>query len=219
MNEPQEHKSEQKHLLKEIHHRVKNNLNIIIGLLELQSQNIEDVSVKEMFRESINRIRSMAIIHEYLYRSENHSSIDLSVYIESVADNLLSVYSENKIDLIINYFLENISVEIDIAIPTGLIVNEVVTNSIKHAFPGRQKGRIDITLEKKNHIISLTVKDNGIGVPVDFDQNNNKSLGLQLIKLLVVQLNGKYKIYREQGTTVQIEIPFIDSKKNNFNCK
>ncbi|MEJ5262919.1 MAG: sensor histidine kinase [Ignavibacterium sp.] len=213
MNEPQEHKTEQKHLLKEIHHRVKNNLNIIIGLLELQSQNIEDVSVKEMFRESINRIRSMAIIHEYLYRSESHSSIDLSVYIESVADNLLSVYSENKIDLTINYFLENISVEIDIAIPMGLIVNEVVTNSIKHAFLERQKGKIDIYLKKENHRISLALKDDGIGIPVNFDAENSRTLGIQLIKLLVGQLNGKYKIYREEGTTVQIEIPFLETSK------
>lgn len=213
MNKPQEHKSEQKHLLKEIHHRVKNNLNIIIGLLELQSQNIEDVTVKEMFRESINRIRSMAIIHEYLYRSESHSSIDLSVYIESVADNLLSVYNENKIDLTINYFLENILTEIDIAIPIGLIVNEAVTNSIKHAFLEKQKGRIDIYLKKENHHISLTLKDDGIGIPVNFDAEHSRTLGIQLIKLLVGQLNGKYKIYREEGTTVQIEIPFLETAK------
>lgn len=210
MNEPDENKSKEKILLKEIHHRVKNNLNIIIGLLELQSQNIEDLSVKEMFRESINRIRSMAIIHEYLYRSDNQSRIDLSVYIESLADNLLLVYAENKRELLINYSLDNLLVDFDIAIPIGLIVNEVVTNSIKHAFLDKEKGRIDIALEKKTHTINIIIKDDGIGIPVNFDIDNNKTLGLQLVKLLVNQLNGKYKIYREEGTTVQIEIPFIE---------
>lgn len=210
MNEPDENKSKEKILLKEIHHRVKNNLNIIIGLLELQSQNIEDLSVKEMFRESINRIRSMAIIHEYLYRSDNQSRIDLSVYIESLADNLLLVYAENKRELLINYSLDNLLVDFDIAIPIGLIVNEVVTNSTKHAFLDKEKGRIDIALEKKTHTINIIIKDDGIGIPVNFDAENNKTLGLQLVKLLVNQLNGKYKIYREEGTTVQIEIPFIE---------
>lgn len=211
MNEPNENKSKEKNLLKDIHHRVKNNLNIIIGLLELQSQNIEDLSVKEMFRESINRIRSMAIIHEYLYRSDNQSPIDLSVYIESLADNLLSVYAENKRELLINYSLDNLMVDFDMAIPIGLIVNEVVTNSIKHAFLDNVIGRIDIVLEKKAHTINLIIKDNGIGIPVNFDIENNKTLGLQLVKLLVNQLNGNYKIFREEGTTVQIEIPFIES--------
>jgi two-component sensor histidine kinase len=211
MNEPDESKNKEKFLLKEIHHRVKNNLNIIIGLLELQSQNIEDLYVKEMFRESINRIRSMAIIHEYLYRSDNQSKIDLSVYIESLADNLLSVYADNKRELLINYSLDNLMVDFDIAIPIGLIVNEVVTNSIKHAFLEKEKGRIDISLEKKDHAINLILKDDGIGIPVNFDIENNKTLGLQLVKLLVNQLNGKYKIYREDGTAVQIEIPFIES--------
>lgn len=211
MNELDENKGKEKNLLKEIHHRVKNNLNIIIGLLELQSQNIEDLSVKEMFRESINRIRSIAIIHEYLFRSDNQSRIDLSVYIESLADNLLLVYTENKRKLLINYSLDNLLVDFDIAIPIGLIVNELVTNSIKHAFIDDENGRIDIMLERKYQTINLILKDNGIGIPVNSDFENNKTLGLQLVKLLVNQLNGKYKIYREDGTTVQIEIPFIES--------
>ena len=211
MNKPDENKSKEKTLLKEIHHRVKNNLNIIIGLLELQSQNIEDLTVKEMFRESINRIRSMAIIHEYLYRSDNQTKIDLSVYIESLADNLLSVYAEIKRELLINYSLDNLLVNFDIAIPIGLIVNEVVTNSIKHAFLDKEFGKIDIILKKKAHTINLIIKDDGIGIPINFDIENNKTLGLHLVKLLVNQLNGKFKVYREEGTTVQIEIPFIES--------
>jgi two-component sensor histidine kinase len=201
-------------LLKEIHHRVKNNLNIIIGLLELQAQNIQDESVKELFRESINRIRSMAIIHEYLYRHDSHSQIDLSVYIESLTDNLLSVYADSRRELLINYSLDNIATDFDIAIPIGLIVNEVVTNSIKHAFIDKQKGVIDINLEKRDNQIILAIKDNGIGIPVNLDIENIKTLGLQLIKLLVDQLNGKYRMIRENGTTVQIEIPFKEPKSN-----
>jgi len=200
-----------KNLLKEIHHRVKNNLNIIIGLLELQSQNIEDWSVKEMFRESINRVRTMAIIHEYLYRSDNQSSIDLSVYVESLIDNLLSVYADNRKELMVNYVLDNILVEVDIAIPIGLIVNEIITNSIKHAFADRQKGSIDINIERKSNFISVIIKDDGIGIPVNFDMDSNNTLGVQLIKLLVGQLEGKVNITREEGTKVQIEIPFIKS--------
>lgn len=212
MNEEEKKKNDEKILLKEIHHRVKNNLNIIIGLLELQSQNIEDVAVKEMFRESINRIRSMAIIHEYLYRSENQSAIDLSLYIESLADNLLAVYADTKKELMINYKMDSVFTDFDIAIPVGLIVNEIITNSIKHAFIERPKGKIDISLEKNNSKIKLTIKDDGIGVPVNLDIENSKSLGLQLIKLLVSQLNGDYKIHRDDGTTVQIKIPFKELK-------
>ncbi|AFH50874.1 Signal transduction histidine kinase [Ignavibacterium album JCM 16511] len=178
----------------------------------MQSQNIQDVGVKEMFRESINRIRSMAIIHEYLYRSDNQSEIDLSLYIESLADNLLSVYADTKKELIINYSMDNVFTDFDIAIPVGLIVNEIVTNSIKHGFLERPKGKIDIFLEKNKSKIKLTIRDNGVGIPVNLDVDYSKTLGLQLIKLLVTQLNGEYKIYREDGTTVQIEIPFKELK-------
>ncbi len=195
-------------VIKEAHHRFKNNLNIIIGLLELQSQMVEDSSVKELFRESINRIRSLAIIHEYLYRSDNYSAVDLSVYLESVADNLLSVYAASKKEFIINYRIDNIIVELDMAIPIGLLVNEIISNAIKHAFIDRQKGRIDITLEKQNNSLKLTVKDDGVGFPVNVSPEDNKTLGLKLINLLVMQLNGKYEIIREVGTTVQIKIPF-----------
>lgn len=212
MNEQK--KNDERILLKEIHHRVKNNLNIIIGILELQSQNLEDPIVKEMFRESIDRIRTMAIIHEYLYRSENQSVIDLSAYIESLADNLLSVYADARREIIINYRLDSVITDFDIAIPVGLLVNEVVTNSIKHAFMERPAGNIDIILEKSEFKINLTIKDNGVGTPLNVDFENSKTLGLQLIKLLVTQLNGNYKIYREDGTTVQFEIPFKELKSN-----
>lgn len=214
MDNEEKNKNEDRNILKEIHHRVKNNLNIIIGLLELQSQNIEDFVVKEMFRESVNRIRSMAIIHEYLYRNENQSLIDLSVYVESLSDNLLSVYADNKKILMINYKMESVFTDIDIAIPFGLIVNEIVTNSIKHVFMERQKGKIDIFLEKNEFKIILTIKDDGVGIPVNLDVENGKTLGLQLVKLLVNQLNGSYKIFREEGTTVQVEIPFKEQKSN-----
>lgn len=214
MNNSDKKTSDENLLIKEFHHRVKNNLNIIIGLLELQIQNVEDIAVKEMFRQSINRIRSMAIIHEYLYRNDGHSKIDLSVYIESLTDNLISVYAEYRKELIVNYSMDKIMIDFDIAIPMGLIVNELVTNSIKHGFIDRQKGIIDIHLLKKENEIVLIVKDNGIGIPVNLDIENIKTLGLKLIKLLVDQLKGKYKIFRETGTTVQIEIPFKESKSN-----
>ncbi len=212
MNEQENKKSDEHFLLKEIHHRVKNNLNTIIGLLELQSQQIEDVLIKEMFRESINRIRSMAIIHEYFFRSESQSEIDLAVYIESLVDNLLLNYSDKKRELTVNYRMESILIDFDLAIPVGLIVNEIVTNSIKHGFMERSKGKIDILLAKKESKINLTIKDNGVGIPVNLDIENVKSLGLQLVKLLAAQLNADYRIFREDGTTVQIEIPLNSIK-------
>lgn len=194
--------------LREIHHRVKNNLNIIIGLLELQSQNIEEITIREMFRESINRIRSMAIIHEYLYRSENQREIDLAVYIESLVDHLISTYSDGKRELIVSYKNENIMVSIDTAIPLGLIVNEVVTNSIKHAFIDKNKCHIEIQLRNEKNNLLIIITDDGVGIPVNLDVENSKSLGMRLIKLLVGQLAGTYNIYRANGTVVQIEIPF-----------
>ncbi|GMU94865.1 MULTISPECIES: sensor histidine kinase [Ignavibacterium] len=214
MDNTEKNKNEEHLLLKEIHHRVKNNLNIIIGLLELQIQNVEDNAVKEMFRQSINRIRSMAIIHEYLYRKDSKSSIDLPVYIESLTDTLISVYADYRRELIINYSMDKVITDFEVAIPVGLIVNELVTNSIKHAFIDRQKGIIDIYLEKKDKQIILTIKDNGIGIPVNLDIENSKTLGLQLVRLLVDQLSGNYKIFREEGTKVQIEIPFKELKVN-----
>ncbi|WP_304130231.1 sensor histidine kinase [Ignavibacterium album] len=214
MDNTEKNKNEEHLLLKEIHHRVKNNLNIIIGLLELQIQNVEDNAVKEMFRQSINRIRSMAIIHEYLYRNDSKSSIELPVYIESLTDTLISVYADYRRELIINYSMDKVITDFEVAIPVGLIVNELVTNSIKHAFIDRQKGIIDIYLEKKDKQIILTIKDNGIGIPVNLDIENSKTLGLQLVRLLVDQLSGNYKIFREEGTKVQIEIPFKELKVN-----
>lgn len=198
----------EKTLLKEIHHRVKNNLNIIIGLLELQSQNVEDNSVKEMFRESINRIRSMAIIHEYLFRSDVKDEIDLSDYIESLVDNLILTYADGKRELIVNYKTEKIRATIDMAIPIGLITNEAVTNSIQHAFPDKDKCHIEISLEKTNGKLILQIKDDGIGIPVNIEKENSKTLGFRLIQLLSGQLQGNYKIYNENGSVVTVEIPF-----------
>lgn len=212
MNEQENKKSDERFLLKEIHHRIKNNLNIILGLLELQSQQTEDALIKEMFRESINRIRSMAIIHEYFFRSESHSEIDLAAYIESLVDNLLLNYADKKRELTVNYKMESILIDFDLAIPVGLIVNEIVTNSIKHGFMERSKGKIDILLVKKESKINMTIKDDGVGIPVNLDIENVKSLGLQLVKLLAAQLNADYKIFREDGTTVQFEIPFNSIK-------
>jgi len=172
-------------LLKEIHHRVKNNLQIISSLLNLQSEYIKDEQDLEIFKVSQNRIESMALIHEKLYQSEDLAQIDFSEYIRDLVASLFCSYELNldAIELKIN--VEQIFLNIETAIPCGLIINELVLNSLKHAFPIGNSGEIYINLyENDENEIALTISDNGIGFSQDFDFRNTSSLGLQLVNAL-----------------------------------
>lgn len=195
-------------LLKEIHHRVKNNLQIISSLLSLQSSYIRNKEAFEVFKESQNRVKTMAIIHEKLYQSEDFTGINLEEYIQNLLSSIYSSYgiTENMIQL--NANTDNIFLDIDTCIPCGLIINELVTNAIKHAFPDGRKGRIDIDFYKKNGTYVLMVKDNGVGLPADLDLQHTKTLGLRLISSLVSQLEGDFEVTREGGT--QVKISFKD---------
>ncbi len=192
-------------LLREIHHRVKNNLQIISSLLKLQSRYIRDEQYTEMLRDSQNRIRSMALIHEKLYHSENLLNIDFEPYIRSLTDELIRSYGAAKVA--VNIEVDTISVSVDTAIPCGLIINELVSNSLKHAFPDG-KGEIAVTLHAIDGTIELTVSDTGVGIPDTVDFRTTETLGLRLVTILAEdQLNGDIILKREAGTEFCITFP------------
>ena len=195
-------------LLREIHHRVKNNLQTISSLLDLQAESIKDSAALEAFRSSQNRIRSMALIHERLYKSEDLSRIKAQEYIKNLTDYLEATYDSQAENIKLKTNVQNILLNLDTAIPCGLIINELVSNSMKYAFPGEQSGTIEVSLlVSKADSISLSVKDDGIGIPVDINIENSPSLGLQLVQLLAKQINGTIKMKRENGTRVEIIFP------------
>lgn len=195
--------NEKEVLLKEIHHRVKNNMQIISSLISLQTDYADNEDTIKMFQDSKNRIRSMALIHEKLYQSEDISLIDFSEYIESLAGRLLEVYGVGRrITLKVN--AEDIFLSIDSAIPCGLIINELVSNSIKHAFPDERYGELIIEMTGNNKKYVLTVTDNGVGFPEDIDFRDTESLGLQIVQTLISQLRGEIDLIANNGTKFEI---------------
>ncbi|MCP4133212.1 MAG: PAS domain S-box protein [bacterium] len=200
---------EKETLLKEIHHRVKNNFQLVISLLALQEMSIKDAVSREILQYPINRIKAMSLIHERLYQSKNLSGIDLADYINTIANELYFTYVSDPSKIELNITADNIELNIDQAIPCGLIINELVVNSLKHAFPlewqndYKEKGKIIILLnQKENKLVELIISDNGIGLPPDLDVSKVKSLGLQIVPLLARnQLQGEFELIRNSGTT------------------
>ncbi|OHD05775.1 MAG: hypothetical protein A2086_13315 [Spirochaetes bacterium GWD1_27_9] len=195
-------------LLKEIYHRVKNNLQVVSSLLSLQAEKIENQEIVEAFKESQNRIRSISLVHEKLYQSENLSKIDFDGYIRDLIYNL--IYSFNvDTNIKFNLNISNVFLNIDIAIPCGLIINEIISNSFKYAFPNGKKGEINLSLSQIENKIELSISDNGIGLPINIDIEKPKTLGLTLIKLLTYQLRGKMEIKNQDGVYYKIEFSEI----------
>ena len=192
-------------LLKEIHHRVKNNLQIITSLLSLQSLEFNDEALKKLYKSSQLRIKSMALIHEMLYKSENLSTIDYHNYLEELIHSLLSTYTNPDLDISVNFDADSIQLELDIAIPLGLIINEIITNSLKYAFKGRSNGEINVSFKVRNNTYELTIGDNGVGF--DPSKQKNNSLGTKLISNLTMQFNGKLTQSNGVGTNYCISIP------------
>jgi PAS domain S-box-containing protein len=192
-------------LLKEIHHRVKNNLQIISSLLNLQSGYIKDKDSIAIFKESQNRIRSMALIHEKLYQSKDMSQIDFSEYVSELVSNLFSSYSLNSALIILHHNINNIMLEIDLAINLGLIINEIVSNAFKHAFPSGSKGNLYISMRKNEQKYELIIEDDGIGFSSEIDFRTTESLGLQLIMTLVEQIGGEIFLFQDHGTKFVIK--------------
>ncbi|MBN2029252.1 HAMP domain-containing protein [bacterium] len=195
-------------LLKEIHHRVKNNLQVICSLLYLQSKKAKDQQALSMFKESENRIRSMALIHEELYQSEDIVHIDFADYVQRLTHNLSNSYGIGMGRIDMSLKIDNVSLSIDKAIPCGLIINELVSNSLKYGFPDGSEGHIHVRLvsENENHI-ALTVEDNGIGLPKGFDFGKTDTLGLQLVHTLTRQLKGQIEWHSNDGASFKITFP------------
>jgi PAS domain S-box-containing protein len=186
-------------LLKEIHHRVKNNLSVISSLINLQSMNFDDPEIKTAFMDVYDRSLSMALIHEELYQSNDLKSVNFSDYLKTLCNTLYhSHIIHPRVNLDLN--IEKLDVDIEIATPLGLIVNELFTNCMKYAFPDNQTGTITVEFCKEDQKYKLTVQDDGVGLPTNFDIKNTESLGLNLVKNLTNQIDGKLKYIVKNGT-------------------
>ncbi|HUU49943.1 MAG TPA: histidine kinase dimerization/phosphoacceptor domain -containing protein [Nitrospinota bacterium] len=194
-------------LLREIHHRVRSNMQIISSILKLQTLSSKNKEIADVFNKCQTRIESMALVHFMLYQTEDLSEINFKDYIEDLSKALFDSYKKNKQKISLNINVKNVFLDIDTAIPVGIILNELITNSLKHAFKEEEKeGEISISLsEVDEERLELIVKDNGIGLPEDFDLKKTDTLGLQLVNLLGEdQINGEVKIIRDGGTEFQI---------------
>jgi PAS domain S-box-containing protein len=194
-------------LLREIHHRVKNNLQIIASLLNLQSRYITDPNVLESIKDSQSRVRAMALVHERIYRSHNISEINIKEYLTYLTKQILQFYNIPQHQIGITVTMDDIITDIDTVIPVGLILNELVSNSLKHAFPDGRKGTISIEgIPQDAKTLRFVYHDNGVGMPAGFDWKNTESLGLRLVNSLVDQLDGTIESSGGEGTTFIITI-------------
>ncbi|MCS3923854.1 PAS domain S-box protein [Methanosalsum natronophilum] len=191
-------------LIQEIHHRVKNNLQVIISLLNMQSRLFSDEDIKAAFRDSQNRIRSMSLAHEKLYAGDSVASIEVSDYITSLVNHITQMNRLVNTPVDIEFNVDELSLSMDITIPLGLLVNEIVTNSYKHAFDGRDKGHIFISFKESGDGYELVVKDDGIGLQADMDISELDTLGFKIIHMLVHQLQGTVETDNSNGTTYTI---------------
>lgn len=203
--------AEKEVLLREIHHRVKNNLQIISSLLNLQSNNITDEAALSAFKESQNRLKSIALIHQKLYQTEDLGNVNIQEYTTQLAQFVGSTFRQSGKKIQTSVDAEGILLEIDSAVPVGLIINEMVTNAYKYAFEGLESGTINIALNRlKDGRIELLVSDNGVGLPEGFDIRSAKSMGMKLISILSRQLRGTLTAESKQGSTFRIvfaEVP------------
>lgn len=194
-------------LLKEIHHRVKNNLQIVSSLLFFQSKQIEDPKMLDMFRDGQNRVKSMALIHEKLYQSGDLANIDFKQYVKKLTNFLFQSYGINQAKIKFKNNVQDVELGVDTAVPFGLIINEIVSNSLKHGFKTQEFGevKIDMGYDENNKLI-LIISDNGVGISEDLNIEESESLGLRLVNNLTTQLNGTITFLNNNGTTVKIVI-------------
>lgn len=198
-------------LLQEIHHRVKNNLQVISSLLDLQSQRFTDKVALEVFQESQNRIKLMALVHETLYKYKDFVKINFSEFVTTLADYLFRAYKKEESDIILELNLDEVRLKLDKAIPCGLIISELISNSLKYAFPNQNKGKISLSLTYDAHnYLQLIVQDNGVGFPVNWESGRGKSLGLQLVNVLTNQLEGTLELNHQVGTEFIISFLELD---------
>ena len=208
-------------LIKEIHHRVKNNMQVVSSLISLQARFIKDEQILRILKDNQNRLKTMALIHEKLYQSKDLSKINFGEYLKSLTTALFRTYRAETRKIYLKMEVSDIFFEVEQAIPCGLIINELVSNALKHAFPGQRTGEIRVSCRStENGRIELTVRDNGIGISEAMDFEVPESLGLQLVKMLAEdQLLGKVELDRSQGTKFQIRFGVQGNEKNaGINC-
>jgi PAS domain S-box-containing protein len=201
-------------LLKEIHHRVKNNLQIMSSLLFLQSQGVDDPHILAFLQESERRILSMALVHETLYQTADLAHFNLAQYIPTLSDQLVRAYGVHAGRIAVHIEVQEVTLPLDMAVPCGLILNELLSNCLKHAFPGGQAGNVTMTLAKETDHVILTVTDDGCGFPEHLDFRNTESLGLQLVCVLTEQLWGTISLARNAGTTFTLAFPLPNSRRD-----
>ena len=195
---------EKETLLREIHHRVKNNMQVITSLLNLQARKIRDPQFRKAFEESEQRIKTMALVHERLYQKEDLSGINFSGYIHSLIRELKTLYRIDERKVVTKITVADVVLDIDSAIPCGLIINELITNCFKYAFPENRSGEVIINFTRKDNTYNLTIRDNGVGLPAGFDYRQTVTLGMQLVRVLTKQLLGTLYIRTDGGTEAVI---------------
>jgi two-component sensor histidine kinase len=187
-------------LLKEIHHRVKNNLQIVSSLLSMQIAAAESELVTGPLEDAYSRVLAMSLIHQCIYQSETLGDVNFAGYIEALADRLFAAYCVDQARIRLETALEPIPIALDQAIPCGLILNELISNALKHAFPDGRDGRIRISLRRAGNRVALSIADNGIGLPPDFQWQDSRSLGLQVVHTLIGQLHAQLDVTGAGGT-------------------
>lgn len=193
-------------LLSEIHHRVKNNLAVISGLLELQVEQSKLEEVRTALRESQSRIMSMAVVHERLYQSESLSKLESNDFVNKLVQTVSEAHDMSAKKIAIKTDVDSFSLQVTEAIPIGLILNELMVNAYKHAFPKKENGRISISFKKEGRQVTMAVRDNGVGLSSEPDLENPKTMGMILIQTLTRQLDGKLKMYNNEGLTAELKI-------------
>ncbi|MDD5460681.1 MAG: histidine kinase dimerization/phosphoacceptor domain -containing protein [Methylococcales bacterium] len=199
--------NEKEMLLKEVYHRVKNNLQVVSSLINLQARNVKNEMTADLLRQSADRIKSMALLHEKLYQSKHLARINLNEYIRSLVDHLLFGYGAQASKINVNLEVEDLFLDVDTAIPCGLIINELVSNALKHAFPDNRRGTIEISFRKEQAEYILVIADNGVGFPADLNFEKSASLGLQLVDTLTRQLMGQMNLEQTGGSRFMIRFP------------
>jgi two-component sensor histidine kinase len=194
-------------LLAEIHHRVKNNLAVISGLLQMQMWNVEDASAKKALQQSQLRIQSIALVHEKLYQNETFADINISDFARELVDAVSDSFKQPEQNVTLNYSMDNMKMNINQAVPLSLLLNECIVNCYKHAFAGRKEGKIDIVLDLNGDKVEIQVADNGHGLPDDFEFEIQQSLGVTLIRTLVSQLRGSAR-YESTGEGTRFILEF-----------
>ncbi|MBF0505451.1 MAG: PAS domain-containing protein [Nitrospirae bacterium] len=191
---------EKEALLREIHHRVKNNMAVVSSLLYLQSKKMENATVRSLFEESQQRVRSMALVHEKLYQTKDLSSVNFEDYIKSIISEIISLYRIDTGAITMEINVEDIELDLEAAVPCGLIINELLTNALKYAFPDNRSGVLSVHFTKAEDTYTLSIKDNGAGLPEGFDYKETSTLGLRLVTVLTGQLRGTFQIKSDEGT-------------------